>query len=106
MKIKKGDKVVVIAGRSKDKGKQGTVLSVDRKNNRVIVEGINEIKKHQKPNAMNHAGGIITKEAPIHVSNVMYVHNGTPSRLGYKIEIIDGKKVKKRVVKKTGEVID
>lgn len=106
MKIKKGDKVIVIAGKSKDKGKQGTVLSVDRKNDRVIVEGVNQIKKHQKPNAVNHSGGIITKEAPIHASNVMFVHNGKPSRLGYKIEIIDGKRVKKRIVKKTGEVID
>lgn len=106
MKIKKGDKVIVIAGKSKDKGKQGTVLSVDRKNDRVIVEGVNQIKKHQKPNAVNHSGGIITKEAPIHASNVMFVHNSKPSGLGYKIEIIDGKRVKKRIVKKTGEVID
>lgn len=106
MKIKKGDKVIVIAGKSKDKGKQGTVISVDRKNNKVTVEGINLIKKHQKPNAINHTGGIISKEAPIHASNVMYCHNGTPSRLGYSIQVIDGKKVKKRVVKKTGDIID
>lgn len=104
MKIKRDDKVVVIAG--KDKGKEGKVLLVDRKNNRVVVEGVNQIKKHQKPNAMNHTGGIITKEAPIHASNVMYLHNGKPSRLGYKIEEIDGKRVKKRIIKKTGEVID
>lgn len=104
MKIKRDDKVVVIAG--KDKGKEGKVLLVDRKNNRVVVEGVNQIKKHQKPNAVNHNGGIITKEAPIHASNVMYLHNGKPSRLGYKIEEIDGKRVKKRIIKKTGEVID
>lgn len=104
MKIKKGDKVVVIAG--KDKDKQGKVLLTDRKKERVIVEGVNQIKKHQKPNNINHQGGIITKEAPIHVSNVMYLHNGKPVRLGYKVEKVDGKNVKKRIVKKTGEIID
>lgn len=104
MKIKRDDKVVVIAG--KDKGKEGKVLLVDRKNNKVTVEGVNQVKKHQKPNAVNHSGGIITKEAPIDASNVMYLHNGKPSRLGYKIEEIDGKKIKKRIIKKTGEVID
>ena len=104
MKIKRGDKVVVIAG--KDKDKEGKVLLVDRKNNKVVVEGVNQIKKHQKPNAMNHAGGIITKEAPIDASNVMYLHNGKASRLAYKIEEVNGKRVKKRIIKKTGEVID
>lgn len=104
MKIKRDDNVFVIAG--KDKGKQGKILVIDRKKNRVVVEGVNKIKKHQKPNAVNHQGGIITKEAPIDASNVMYAHNGKPSRLGYKIEEIEGKKVKKRIIKKTGEVID
>ncbi len=104
MKIKKNDTVIVIAG--KDKGKKGKVISIDRKKNRLIVEGVNEIKKHQKPNHINHAGGIITKEAPIDASNVMYLHNGSPTRLGYKIENIDGKRVKKRIAKKTGEIID
>lgn len=104
MKIKKGDKVIIIAG--KDKGKQGNVLSVNRKDNRVIVEGVNLIKKHQKPNAINHQGGIIDKEAPIDASNVMYLHNGKPVRLGYKVQQIDGKKVKNRIVRPTGEVID
>lgn len=104
MKIKRGDKVVVIAG--KDKDKEGKVLLVDRKKNKVVVEGVNQIKKHQKPNAINHAGGIITKEAPIDASNVMYLHNGKGSRLGYKIEEVNGKKVKRRIIKKTGEVID
>lgn len=104
MKIKRGDKVVVIAG--KDKDKEGKILSVDRKNNKVIVEGVNIIRKHQKPNAVNHNGGIISKEAPIDASNVMYLHNGKATRIGYKIEEIEGKRIKKRIIKKTGEVID
>lgn len=108
IKIKKGDKVVIIAG--KDKGKEGKVLLVDRKKNRVVVEGINMITKHQKPNAAYQQGGIIKREAPIHVSNVMYLHNNKPTRIGYKVEVIekDGKQIKekKRVAKSTGEVID
>lgn len=108
IKIKRGDKVVIIAG--KDKGKEGKVLLVDRKKNRVIVEGYNMITKHQKPNAAHQQGGIIKKEAAIHVSNVMYLHNNKPTRIGYKVEMVekDGKqvKVKKRVAKSTGEVID
>lgn len=98
--IKKGDNVVVIAG--KDKGKEGKILVVDRKNNKVIVEGINMITKHVKPNAMNQQGGIVTKEGYIHASNVMYLHNGKATRLGAVIK--DGKKV--RIAKKTGEIID
>ena len=81
MKLKTGDKVVVIAG--KDKGKEGKILHVDRKNNRVIVEGVNMISKHTKPSMQNQQGGIVKKEGSIHK---------------------DGKKV--RVAKKTGEVID
>jgi large subunit ribosomal protein L24 len=100
MKIKTGDTVKVIAG--KDKDKEGKVLSVDKKSGRIIVEGVNMITKHAKPSASNQQGGIINKEAPIDASNVMYVHNGTATRIGYKVE--DGKKV--RVAKKTGEVID
>ena len=107
LKIKRGDKVEIIAG--KDKGKQGKVLHVDRTSERVIVEGINMISKHQKPSGANQ-GGIIKKEAAIHASNVMYVHNGKPTRLGVKVETTtkDGKKViaKKRIAKTTGEVID
>ena len=99
-KIKKGDTVKVIAG--KDKDKEGKVISVDRKNNKVLVEGINKITKHEKPSVANQNGGIVQKEAPIDASNVMYVHNGKPTRLGAVIK--DGKKV--RVAKKTGEVID
>ena len=100
MKLKTGDKVVVIAG--KDKGKEGKIVAVDKKNNRVMVEGVNMVSRHTKPNAQHQQGGIIKKEAFIHASNVMYVHNGKPTRLGAMIQ--NGKKV--RVTKKTGEVID
>lgn len=100
MKIKKGDKVQVIAG--KDKGKEGKVLVVDVKNNKVIVEGVNKVKKHVKPSPVNPASGIIEQEAPIDASNVMYVYAGNPTRIGYKIE--NG--IKQRVAKATGEVID
>ncbi len=107
MKIKKGDKVVVIAG--VDKGKEGKILFVDRKNDRVIVEGVNMIKKHQKP-AANQQGGIIQREAAISASNVMYLYKGKPTRIGYKVERVekDGKMVniKQRVAKSTGEIID
>ena len=74
LKIKKGDTVRVIAG--KDKGKEGKVLSVDKKNNKVLVEGINMITKHTKPSAQNQNGGIINQEDPIDLSNVMYVVKG------------------------------
>ncbi|MBQ1688601.1 MAG: 50S ribosomal protein L24 [Lachnospiraceae bacterium] len=97
-KIKKGDQVVVIAG--KNKGEKGTVVSV--KNDKVIVEGVNKVKKHAKPSQANPNGGIIEMEAPIDISNVMYLSNNTPSRIGF--EMKDGKKV--RVAKATGEVID
>ena len=102
LKIKKGDTVKVIAG--KDKGAEGKVLSVDAKNSKVVVEGVNIVKKHQKPNQMNQVGGIVEMEAPIHVSNVMVIDpsNGEATRVGYKE--VDGKKV--RVSKKTGEVLD
>ena len=100
VKIKKGDTVKVITG--KDKDKEGKVLSVDAKNNRVVVEGINMITKHEKPSMSNQQGGIVNKEAPIDISNVMYVHKGKATRIGYKTE--NGKKV--RVAKSTGEVID
>ena len=99
-KIKKGDTVKVIAG--KDKDKEGKVLSVDAKNGKVIVEGVNVIKKHTKPSAANHNGGIVTKEAAIDASNVMYVHKGKATRVGFKVE--NDKKV--RFANSTGEVID
>jgi large subunit ribosomal protein L24 len=102
MHVKKGDKVVVISG--KDKGKQGTILSAYPKQNRVIVEGINIVKKHSKPSQINPQGGIISREAAIHVSNVMPLDpkSGKPTRVGYKIE--NGKKV--RVAKISGESLD
>ena len=100
LKIKKGDTVKVIAG--KDKDKEGKVLSVDAKNHRVLVEGINMITKSVKPNAANQQGGIITKEAPLHISNVMLVVDGQATRVGFQM---DGDK-KVRVAKKTGKVID
>ena len=100
MKLKTGDKVVVIAG--KDKGKEGKIIAVDRKNGRFLVEGVNMVSKHTKPNAQNQQGGIIKKENFIDASNVMYLHNGKATRLGAMIK--DGKKV--RVAKKTGEIID
>ena len=99
-KIKKGDTVKVIAG--KDNGKEGKVLSVDPKNNKVVVEGVNVIKKHTKPSAANQNGGIVTLEAAIDASNVMYVHKGKATRVGFKME--NDKKV--RFAKTTGEVID
>jgi large subunit ribosomal protein L24 len=100
MRIKKGDKVVVIAG--SNKGKEGTVTSVLAKENKVVVGGVNMIKKHVKPSQTN-PGGIVTKEAAIQVSNVAAVTaEGKPTKVGYKV--VDG--VKKRVARKTGEVID
>ena len=99
-KIKKGDTVKVIAG--KDVGAEGKVLSVDKKSGRLIVEGVNVIKKHTKPSMANQNGGIIEQEAAIDASNVMYVHKGKPTRVGFKV---DGDK-KVRFAKSTGEVID
>lgn len=99
-KIKKGDMVQVITG--KDKGKEGKVIAINKKKNTVLVEGANMITKHAKPSMANQQGGIIHQEGPIDISNVMYVHNGQPTRVGYKM---DGDK-KVRIAKKTGEVID
>lgn len=100
LKIKKGDTVKVIAG--KDKGTEGKVLSVDAKNSKVVVEGVNVVTKHTKPSAQNQNGGIIQKEAPMDISNVMYVHKGKATRVGFKM---DGDK-KVRFAKSTGDVID
>ena len=100
MKIKKGDMVKVIAG--KDKDKEGKVIAVNRKDNTVLVEGVNMLTKHTKPSAANQNGGIIHQEGPIDVSNVMYIHKGTATRVGFKM---DGDK-KVRFAKSTGEVID
>ena len=100
LKIKKGDTVQVIAG--KDKGSEGKVTSVDAKNGKVIVEGVNLVTKHTKPSAQNQNGGIIQKEAPLDISNVMLVYKGKPTRVGFKMD--NDKKV--RFAKSTGEVID
>ncbi|MDQ0215721.1 large subunit ribosomal protein L24 [Oikeobacillus pervagus] len=102
MHVKKGDKVMVITG--KDKGKTGIVLAAYPKKDRVIVEGVNIVKKHSKPSQINPQGGIISQEAPVHVSNVMPLDpkSNEPTRVGYKD--VDGKKV--RVAKKSGELLD
>jgi large subunit ribosomal protein L24 len=101
-KIKKGDRVVVVSGR--DRGKQGEVLRVVRKEDRLIVQGVNMVKRHSRPSA-GHPGGIIDKEAPVHISNVAHVDPSTngPTRVGYKF-LEDGRKV--RFAKRSGEVID
>ena len=100
LKIKKGDTVKVITG--KDKDKEGKVIAVDSKKNKVTVEGVNVVKKHEKPSVANQNGGIVEKEAPIDLSNVMYVHKGKATRVGFKM---DGDK-KVRFAKSTGDVID
>jgi large subunit ribosomal protein L24 len=100
-KIKKGDRVVVLAG--KDKGKQGAVLQVLPKDNRVVVEGVNMVSRHTKATQADPQGGIKQKEAALHVSNVAIADSkGKPTRVGFKIE--GDKKV--RVAKTTGEVIN
>ena len=100
MKIKKGDMVKVIAG--KDKDKEGKVIAVDKKDGKVLVEGVNMLTKHTKPSAANQNGGIVHQEGYIDASNGMYVHKGKATRVGFKM---DGDK-KVRVAKSTGEVID
>ena len=101
-KIKKGDKVVVLAG--KDKGRQGAVLRVLPKDERVVVEGLNMVQRHTRPTQADPQGGIKHKEAPLHVSNVALVDpkSGGPTKVGFRIE--GGKKV--RFAKKSGEVIN
>ncbi|WP_435640406.1 50S ribosomal protein L24 [Micavibrio aeruginosavorus] len=102
LKIKKGDKVVVLTG--KDKTKTGEVLKVFPEDNRVLVQGINLAKKHTKPSATS-AGGIETKEMPIHASNVALIDpkSNKPTRVGY-TTLKDGKKV--RVARRSGETLD
>ena len=100
MKLKKGDTVVVIAG--KDKGQEGEIVQVLPDANKVIVNGINTAKKHSKPRKQNQQGGIIDRDMPIDASNVMLVHKGKPTRVGYKVNA-DGTKV--RIAKSNGEVI-
>ena len=100
MKIKTGDTVKVIAG--KDKDKEGKVIAVNKKDGRVLVEGVNMLTKHTKPSAANQNGGIVHQEGYIDESNVMLMHKGQATRVGFKM---DGDK-KVRFAKKTGEVID
>ena len=100
MKIKKGDLVKVIAG--KDKDKEGKVIAVNKKDNTVLVEGINMVTKHTKPSMANQQGGIVHQEGPIHASNVMLMHEGKATRVGFRME--GDKKV--RFAKATGKVID
>jgi large subunit ribosomal protein L24 len=101
--VKKEDTVIVITG--KDKGKKGRVIAAFPRENKVLIEGVNMMKKHAKPSQANPQGGIITQEAPIHASNVMLADpkSGKATRVGYKV-LDNGKKV--RVAKKSGEVID
>ncbi len=101
-KIKKGDRVVLLAGR--DKGRQGEVVRVFPKESRVVVQGLNLVKRHTRPTQADPQGGIKTKEAPVHISNVAYIDpkSGDPTRVGFRME--GDKKV--RYAKKSGEVID
>ena len=102
LKVKKGDKVVVITGR--DKGKSGEVVRVMPRESRLIVAGVNMVKRHQRQ-SLKDQGGIVEKEAPIHVSNIALAdpQSGKPTRVGYKV-LEDGRKV--RFAKRSGELID
>ena len=100
MHLKSGMTVKVIRGNHK--GKEGKILRILKDKNRVIVEGVNLIKKHTKPSQENPKGGIVEREGSLHVSNVMYIHGGEPTRIGYK-KLEDGSKV--RVATKNGEEI-
>lgn len=102
MFVKKNDKVKVIAG--KDKGKEGVVERVLPSKNRVVVKGVNIVKKHQKPSNANPNGGIVEVEAPIHASNVMVIDPSTNEATRVSYKVVDGKKV--RVAKKSGETLD
>ena len=101
-KIKKGDKVVILTGR--DKGKTGEVFQVMPKETRALVRGVNLVKRHQKQSASQEAG-IISKEAPVHLSNIALLDpkDGKPTRVGFKV-LDDGRKV--RVAKRSGDLID
>ena len=101
MKVKVGDNVKVLAG--KDKGKEGRIIKTLRKDNKVVVEGVNVITKHQKPNAINPQGGIVNKEASIHISNVMPLDPETGKGTRVRFEMKDGKKV--RIAVKSGKEI-
>ncbi|MFC5528026.1 50S ribosomal protein L24 [Cohnella yongneupensis] len=101
--VKKDDNVIVITG--KDKGKKGRIIAAYPRENRVLVEGVNMVKRHTRPNPTNQQGGIIEREAPIHVSNVMHIDpkSGKATRVGYKV-LENGKKI--RIAKKSGQEID
>lgn len=101
--VKKDDNVIVITG--KDKGKKGRIIAAYPRENRVLVEGVNMVKRHTRPNPQNQQGGIIEREAPIHVSNVMHIDpkSGKPTRIGTKV-LDNGKKV--RIAKRSGQEID
>jgi large subunit ribosomal protein L24 len=101
-RIKKGDRVVIIGGR--DKGRKGEVLKIMTKEDRALVSGVNMMKRHQKQTARVQ-GGIVNREAPVHLSNIAHVDpkTGGPTRIGFKV-LGDGRKV--RFAKKSGEVID
>ena len=101
MKLRKGDSVQVVSGN--DKGKVGRIIKVYPSRERLVVEGVNIVKKHARPTQDNPQGGILEKEATIHISNVMLMAGGKPTKVGFKT-LEDGKKV--RVAKITGEVID
>jgi large subunit ribosomal protein L24 len=104
MKIKKGDTVEIISG--KDAGKQGRVLVVDRSRERLVIEGVNMIKRHTRPNPQkNIQGGVVEREAPVHASNVMVISpdSGRRSRIGFRV-LDDGRKV--RVAKVDGAILD
>ena len=100
-KIKKGDQVIVTTGR--DKGRRGEVMQVLREENRVLVQGCNMVKRHTRPTQSN-PGGIINKEAPLHVSNVAHIDpdSGSATRVGY--EVKDGKKI--RIARRSGKALD
>jgi large subunit ribosomal protein L24 len=101
IKLKKGDLVRVISG--DERGKEGKILFIDTKKYRAIVEGVNLVTKSEKPNAKNTKGGLVKKEAPIHISNLMYVENGKTTRIGRKLNE-SGKLV--RYSKKTNQILD
>jgi large subunit ribosomal protein L24 len=100
-KLKRGDTVRVISG--KEVTRSGRILRIDRDDNRVLVEGLNMQTKHQKPDRTGKTGGITRREAPIHISNVMYLHKGQPARLSYEVQVVEvvkNGKMSKKVIKK------
>ena len=101
MKIKKGDSVQIITGN--ERGKNGRVIKIFPTKSKVVVEGINLVKKHSRPSQENPQGGILEKEAAVHISNIMFIADGKPSRIGYKT-LEDGRKVK--YAKVNGEVVN